>query len=156
MSFRLAVSASLVLACLAFAGCEVVPEVTDAEDHRADGTYKGDYQIVISYYEDTPLGGTTNQRSLTGAVGFTIQGEKIITTPLVGDGTAYWISGSRSVLLTFLSIVTNNDTFCAQWRYYGEIKEADNFLKGEGTLDCLAPKANFHGVISSYWKVTRQ
>lgn len=142
------------LICLGLSGCEAVAGLSES-GKNADGTYKGDFQVRVSYYEKGPYGNTVRERSVTGAVGFTIQGDKVITTPLAGEGRTIWDSANKTMWVEFTSIVSSNETLCSRWRYYGGLLESDQFLKGEGTMNCLAPAADYIAA-QTYWKVNRQ
>lgn len=142
------------LAILLLSGCDMVTGTTATPN--ADGTYKGDFQVSVGYYTTTPNGSLTIQtRTLTGAVGFTIQGGKVITTPSAGEGQATWDPVNKTMWVDFLSIVSSNESHCSQWKYSGGLKESDQFLKGEGNIACLTHDDVFSSW-NTYWKVTRQ
>src|SRR5688572_18154817 len=139
-------------------GCDMSTDTGD--DGRADGTYKGDFSVRASYYVRSPTGSVTvESKTVTGAVGFTIQGDNVITTPAAGDGTATWDAANGTVWVEFQSIASSNETHCSRWRYYGGLLESDDFLEGEGTINCVAPDddfINFGTFPTTYWRVTRQ
>ena len=155
MRFRL-LSAALISASLLFISCDIIPEVTETDEHPANGRYKGDFQLTVNYVDRTGPSPVGKQRTLTGAVEFTVQGDKVITTPVAGDGEVWWDDGNKTVWVEFKSIASSNESHCSQWRYYGGITGATNYRQGEGTITCLAPSADYTSIQSSYWKVNRQ
>lgn len=142
------------LLCIGVSGCDALADPSESS-HNADGMYKGDFQVRVAYYEKGPFGNTVRERSVTGAVGFTIQGDKVITTSLAGEGRTIWDSANKTMWVEFTSIVSSNETFCSRWRYYGGLLESNGFLVGEGTMNCLAPAADYISA-QTYWKVNRQ
>jgi len=146
----------LALTCLVTSACDMITAPTD-ETPNADGTYKGDFQIVYNAVTRTSSGGFVfTEKSVTGAVGFTIQGTKVITTPSAGEGQVIWDHVNNTMWVEFQSINSSNETYCSRWRYYGGLLKSDQFLKGEGSINCVAPGEDHTPWKSSYWKVTRQ
>lgn len=137
-------------------GCDMITEATGGGSKSADGTYKGDFQVVVSYYDRSSGSTIIKTKSITGAVGFTISGNKVITTPVAGDGTTYWDPANKTMWVEFYSISSANESFCTKWRYYGGLLDSDQFLKGEGDISCVSPTQDYAGFSSTYWKVTRQ
>ncbi|MGQ0813501.1 MAG: hypothetical protein ACT4O1_03460 [Gemmatimonadota bacterium] len=150
---------SMLFLCLGFAACDALTGVADSSKN-ADGTYRGDFQVRSTFYVKSPTGGFTYEtKTITGAVGFTIQGGKVITTPVAGDGTTTWDHVNKTMWVDFQSIASSNETHCSKWRYYGGLLESDQFLKGEGGISCVAPDdvfVSFSAFPQTYWKVTRQ
>lgn len=143
------------LLCVAASGCDALAGLSETSPN-ADGTYRGDFQVRVTYAERGPTGSTTHkQRSVAGAVGFTIKGGKVMTTSAAGEGVTIWDGVNKTMWVEFFSIVSSNETFCSRWRYYGGLLESDQFQKGEGTINCVAPAEEFIGW-QTYWKVTRQ
>lgn len=146
----------IVLTFVVVTGCNALTDTLD-EMPNADGTYRGDAQVVVQYSETTPTGGAVlKTKSVTWAVGFTIEGDKVITTNQAGTGQAIWDGANNTMWVEFQSVFSNNESFCSRWRYYGGLLRSDQFLKGEGTLSCQAPTEEFNVTTYSFWKVTRQ
>ena len=150
----------LALTWIVVAGCESLAGLNEDDTPNADGTYRGDFQVQFSYTEQTSTGSVVSrEKTITGAVGFTIQGKKVITTPSAGDGTVTWDDFNKTMWVEFHSIASSNETFCARWRYHGGLLQSDQFLKGEGAINCVAPLEGYGGFAPfprTYWKVTRQ
>jgi hypothetical protein len=148
--------AVIALTGLVGSGCDALTEAID-ETPNADGTYKGDAQVVVQYSDTTPTGGAVlRTKSVTWAVGFTIEGDKVITTNQAGTGQAIWDGANNMMTVEFQSIFSDNESFCSRWRYYGVLPESEHFLTGEGSLSCQAPNEQFNVTTYSFWKVTRQ
>jgi hypothetical protein len=129
---------------------------TDATSSvKADGVYKGDFQVTYAYIDRSSGSPVTKSKSITGAVGFTIQGDKVITSDVAGNGSATWDPANHTVWVEFRSIFSSNETGCSRWRYYGGLLESDQFLKGLGDISCEIPTSNFISWTTT-WKVTRQ
>lgn len=144
--------------CTATAACETLNDLTsDTTTKKADGTYKGDFQIVATVYDRSSGTTVTKTRSVSGAVGFTIQGDKVVTTDVAGPGKAIWDAVNKTMWVEFQSVASSNETACSKWRYYGGLLESDQFLKGSGDITCVAPTQDYAGWGGgAHWKVTRQ
>ena len=144
------------LSTFAAAGCDMLTDVGDVMPN-VDGTYHGDFQVIAAYYTYTPGGSASvAHRSVSGAVTFTIQGTRVITTPAAGDGEVIWDPVNRAAWVEFESITSSNETKCSRWRYYGGLTEGEQFLRGDGGINCLAPEEDFITFEHTAWTVQRQ
>lgn len=149
----------LALTCVVLSSCDALSGLSE-DRPNADGTYKGDFQVHARFTERTSTGSYVyKEKIITGAVGFTIQGLKVITTPSAGEGEVTWDDANKTMWVKFRSVASSNESYCSRWEYYGGLRESDQFLKGEGGITCVAPMPEYVGFEAfpkTYWTVRRQ
>ena len=147
--------ATIILCCLALTGCEILVEPSNKAPN-VDGSYLGDFGAKILYYVNVSGGLQPRETTLSGAVGFTIQGTRVITNPAFArEGVAQWDHVNRYWWIDFESIYSASAQYCHKFKYSGILREADNYIRAEGTITCLQ-RDDFVQPITGNWYAKRQ
>lgn len=141
--------------CLALTACDLVAMVED-DKPNVDGSYLGDMSAKVTYYVEVNGGVQARESNISGAVGFTLKGTRVITNPTFAEeGVAEWDHVNRYWWIDFKSIRSASAQFCHQWKYSGILRESDGYIRADGTVSCME-RSDLVQPITGNWYARRQ